>query len=338
MSCEFKIEPSTSRATINKNATSERLVIQTLLLPETPDGVNQAAKILTHGGLCAFPTETVYGLGADARNSAAVAGIFHAKGRPQFNPLIVHVASLEAAEKYGVFNEDARALAQAFWPGPLTLVVPLRADAGLSSLVTAGLGSVGLRVPAAPLAHDLLQTFQGPVAAPSANPSGKISPTTAAHVVDGLSGRIDAILDGGSCEVGLESTIVGCVAAPTLLRHGGLPKEAIEQCLGHDLADAKKGEISAPGQLLSHYAPSAPVRLNATGKLAGEVLIGFGATKDADLTLSHSGDLHEAAANLFDILHQANALNAEKIAFAPIPEVGLGQAINDRLRRAAAPR
>lgn len=248
------------------------------------------------------------------------------------------MASLKEAEKYGVFNEDARALAQAFWPGPITLVVPLRADAGLSNLVTAGLGSVGLRVPEAALAQSLLQAFQGPVAAPSANPSGKISPSAAAHVVDGLSGRIDAILDGGTCEVGLESTIVGCIAAPTLLRHGGVPKEAIEQCLGRELADAKAGEITAPGQLLSHYAPTAAVRLNATEKRAGELLVGFGDTKDADLSLSPSGDLHEAAAHLFDILHQANALNASKIAFAPIPEIGLGHAINDRLRRAAAPR
>lgn len=294
--------------------------------------------MLGHGGLCAFPTETVYGLGADARNDVAVAGIFAAKGRPQFNPLIVHVANMAEAEKLGVFNADARALAQAFWPGPLTLVVPLRPDSGLSDLVTAGLGSVGIRVPAGEVAAALLRAFGGPVAAPSANPSGKISPSTAAHVLDGLDGHIEAVLDGGPCRVGLESTIIGCVDAPAFLRAGGLAKEEVEACLGHALAAATKGEISAPGQLLSHYAPKAPVRLNATTKKAGEILIGFGATEGADFTLSASGDLREAAANLFSVLHQANAKNAASIAFAPIPETGLGQAINDRLKRAAAPR
>jgi L-threonylcarbamoyladenylate synthase len=308
------------------------------LIQNTPTGITQAAAVLTNGGLCAFPTETVYGLGADARNDAAVAGIFEAKGRPQFNPLIVHVASFEEAEKLGVFNSEARALAQAFWPGPLTIVVPLRPHSGLSALVTAGLGSVGLRVPAGGNAAALLREFGGPIAAPSANPSGKISPSSAAHVLDGLSGQIEAILDGGPCRVGLESTIVGCVETATFLRAGGLPKEEIEASLGHPLASAVEGKISAPGQLLSHYAPNAPVRLNATTKKVGEFLIGFGNTEGADLTLSQNGDLREAAANLFTVLHQANAKNATAIAIAPIPETGLGRAINDRIKRAAAPR
>ncbi|WP_380058740.1 L-threonylcarbamoyladenylate synthase [Falsihalocynthiibacter sp. SS001] len=312
--------------------------MQTVLIPSSQDGITQAANILAEGGLCAFPTETVYGLGADARNDSAVANIFAAKGRPQFNPLIVHVASLEHAEKYGEFDTNARALAQAFWPGPLTIVVPLRANSGLSDLVTAGLGSVGLRVPATPLAQNLLHQFDGPIAAPSANPSGKISPTTADHVVDGLWGKIDGIVNGGPCDVGLESTIVGCTAAPTLLRAGGLPTEALEACLSQLLAAPINGEITAPGQLLSHYAPNAPVRLNATAKREGEVFIGFGAIEGADLNLSPSGDLHEAATNLFRILHEANAMNADTICVAPIPEIGLGVAINDRLRRAAAPR
>lgn len=314
------------------------LKIQTAHLIDTQDGIAQAAKVLADGGLCAFPTETVYGLGADARDGLSVARIFEAKGRPQFNPLIVHVASVEDAQKYGIFNNSALALAQAFWPGPLTLVVPLRNDSGLSELVTAGLNSVGLRVPAATLAQNLLTMFDGPIAAPSANPSGKISPTIAQHVTDDLSGKIDAIIDGGACEVGLESTIVGCVTRPTLLRPGGLPVEIIEQCLDQTLERPNTGEISAPGQLLSHYAPNAPVRLEATEKFDREVLIGFGPTENADLSLSESGDLHDAAANLFQILHQANDLNASRIAVAPIPETGLGVAINDRLRRAAAPR
>lgn len=312
--------------------------IKTAHLLDTQEGVEFAAKVLAEGGRCAFPTETVYGLGADARNNSAVAGIFEAKGRPQFNPLIVHVASLTEAQKYGVFNESALALAQAFWPGPLTIVVPLRANSELSPLVTAGLPSVGLRVPAAPLAQKLLAAFDGPIAAPSANPSGKISPTTAAHVSDGLTGKIEAIIDGGSCDVGLESTIVGCVAEPTLLRPGGLPSDIIEQCLNGRLDQPSTDEITSPGQLLSHYAPKAPVRLEVTQKKKGEVLIGFGPTKNADLSLSESGNLREAAANLFQILHQANDLNADGIAIAPVPETGLGVAINDRLRRAAAPR
>lgn len=315
--------------------------VTTTLLKANSAGLNSAAQTLRGGGLVAFPTETVYGLGADARNGRAVAQIFEAKGRPAFNPLIIHVATLEMAAEIAVFNEAASRLAAAFWPGPLTLVLPLHPDAGLSSLVTAGLNSVGIRLPEHPVAQQLLTTFNGPVAAPSANRSGKISPTTAAHVADGLSGRIDTILDAGACDVGLESTIIGFDPIPTLLRAGGLPAEAVEACLGAPLASHTPSETpntpSAPGQLSSHYAPTAQVRLNATSKNAGELMLGFGPNPDADLNLSPSGDLSEAAANLFQHLHELDAKNAP-IAVAPIPEKGLGTAINDRLARAAAPR
>lgn len=297
------------------------------------DGIAQAAAILARGGLVAVPTETVYGLGADARNGDAVARVFAAKERPTFNPLIVHVPSLEAAQRYGRFDADARALADAFWPGPLTIVVPLAEGHGLSALVTAGLDTVALRVPANPVAQALLTTFDGPVAAPSANPSGRISPTTADHVLNGLSGRIDAVLDAGPCSVGVESTIVG--GAPlALLRHGGVAQERIEAITG-PLAAAGPA-ITAPGQLASHYAPRASVRLNANHAQMGEVLLGFGPMQ-SDLNLSLEGDLIEAAAHLFEYLHILDA-RGHPIAVAPIPNIGLGRAINDRLKRAAAPR
>ncbi|MDX5349118.1 MAG: threonylcarbamoyl-AMP synthase [Paracoccaceae bacterium] len=303
-------------------------------------GIARAARLLAEGELVAFPTETVYGLGGDARSDRAVAGIYAAKGRPSFNPLIVHLPDLAAVDRYARVGPKARALAQAFWPGPLTLVLPLRDGAGLSPLVTAGLPTVAIRVPAHPLAQRLLRAFGGPVAAPSANPSGRVSPTRADHVLDGLSGRIAAVLDGGPCAVGLESTIVLADPDPVLLRPGGVPVEAMAAVLGQPLAtggDAQKP--SAPGQLASHYAPEAGVRLNATTAAPGEVLVGFGPVKGA-LTLSDSGDLVEAAARLFDILRQADRLAGPggRIAFAPVPQTGLGLAINDRLRRAAAPR
>ena len=303
-------------------------------------GIARAARLLAEGELVAFPTETVYGLGGDARSDRAVAGIYAAKGRPSFNPLIVHLPDLAAVARYAQVGPKARALAQAFWPGPLTLVLPLRADAGLSNLVTAGLPTVAIRVPAHPLAHRLLRAFGGPVAAPSANPSGRVSPTRAEHVLDGLSGRIAAVLDGGPCAVGLESTIVLADPEPMLLRPGGVPVEALEAALGQPLSsggDAHKP--TAPGQLASHYAPEAGVRLNAIQAQPGEVLVGFGPVKGA-LSLSESGDLIEAAARLFDTLRQADRLAGPggRIAFAPVPETGLGLAINDRLRRAAAPR
>lgn len=305
-------------------------------LGRDPDSLNRASDLLAQGRLVAFPTETVYGLGADARNGEAVAAIYEAKGRPSFNPLIVHVASAEAARRYANWPEVAERLAAEFWPGPLTLVLPLRADSGLSPLVTAGLDSVAIRVPAGELAQELLTAFDGPVAAPSANPSGKISPTTAQHVIAGLDGKIAAVMDGGACTVGLESTIIGLTGAPTLLRDGGLPREAIEAVLGASLA-AHGGGIAAPGQMASHYAPSAALRLNAQAWQSGEVRLGFG-PMECELNLSASGDLMEAAANLFGHLHLLDAMEGDKIAVAPVPETGLGRAINDRLRRAAAPR
>ncbi len=309
----------------------------TQILPPDPDGLRATAGLLREGALVAFPTETVYGLGADARNNNAVAGIFAAKDRPQFNPLIVHLADADLAQEYVEWNDHAALLAAAFWPGPLSLVLPLQANHGLSTLVTAGLETVALRVPAQPTARALLGAFAGPVAAPSANPSGRISPTTAAHVSAGLNGRIAAILDDGACDVGLESTIIGLTdATPTLLRAGGLPGEAIEAALGHPLALPKGDTITAPGQMTSHYAPHAAVRLNVTTPLAADLYLGFG-KMTCTLNLSPTGNLREAAANLFDHLHQLDAQN-RPIAVAPIPNHGLGRAINDRLHRAAAPR
>tara|TARA_R110002051_G_scaffold1008_12_gene5054 strand:- start:9938 stop:10867 length:930 start_codon:yes stop_codon:yes gene_type:complete len=308
------------------------------MLKNSASGIGRAAEILRAGGLVAFPTETVYGLGADARNDHAVAAIYEAKGRPSFNPLIVHLPDMAAVARYCEINETARKLAHAFWPGALTLVLPLREDAGISHLVTAGLPTLGVRVPQHPVASALLIAFEGPVAAPSANPSGRISPTTAAHVATGLAGKIDAILDGGDCMVGLESTIVDCTGAPAILRAGGVPVGAIATCLGqallqsHDPATPK-----SPGQLLSHYAPRGHLRLNARHADAHETWLGFGPV-DADLNLSPRGDVTEAAANLFKMLHQLDDMEAKHIAVSPIPDTGLGQAINDRLKRAAAPR
>lgn len=303
-----------------------------------PAGLAQAAQVLAAGGLVAFPTETVYGLGVDARNSDAVARLYAAKGRPSFNPLIVHVASLDEAERYVDFDNIARDLAAAFWPGALTLVLPLRPNAGISPLVTAGLETLAIRVPDHPVAAGLMHAFNGPIAAPSANPSGQVSPTKAAHVAEQMTGRIEGIVDGGDCTVGLESTIVATQPVPTLLRAGGLPCEAIEAALGGELAHAgETAAPSSPGQLASHYAPKGSVRLSADTVVDGEVLLGFGPV-EAKVNLSPSGDLVEAAARLFDALHQLNALGAERIAVSPIPDHGLGRAINDRLRRAAAPR
>lgn len=307
------------------------------LKPEAA-GIARAAALLGAGELVAFPTETVYGLGADARNGVAVAKVYEAKGRPSFNPLIAHVASISAAQRYVEWTETAEKLARAFWPGPLSLVLPLKDGHGISQLVTAGLSTLALRVPAHPSAQALLEALDGPVAAPSANPSGRISPTTAAHVLSGLDGRIAAVLDDGACDVGLESTIVGLAGAhPLLLRPGGLAAEQIEAVLGCPLVMRDAADpLTAPGQLLSHYAPVSPVRLNAAAPQGEELLLGFGAM-DCDLNLSEAGDLAEAAANLFGHLHKLDAL-ARPIAVAPVPGHGLGQAINDRLQRAAAGR
>ncbi|MEH6738322.1 MAG: L-threonylcarbamoyladenylate synthase [Sulfitobacter sp.] len=306
------------------------------LTPNSAD-LEHAADLLRQGALVSFPTETVYGLGADARQGEAVAGIYKAKGRPSFNPLIIHLADTAAAKNYVEWSDSAETLAQAFWPGPLTLVLPLRADHDLSPLVTAGLPTVAVRVPAHPTAQALLTHFTGPVAAPSANPSGRISPTTADHVIAGLEGRIAAVVDDGQCTVGLESTIIGFDnGTPVLLRAGGLPTEEIETVLGQSLAHPQNTKITAPGQLTSHYAPRGAVRLNATAAHDGELMLGFGKVSGI-LTLSADGDLTEAAANLFGHLHQLDAMGGA-IAVAPIPMQGLGCAINDRLNRAAAPR
>ncbi len=300
------------------------------------NGIERAVHLLQGSGLIAFATETVYGLGGDARDDLAVARIFDAKGRPRFNPLIVHVADMASAERYAVFDATARNLAATFWPGPLTLVLALRPDAGLSPLVTADLQSVAIRIPAHPAALALLRAFDGPLAAPSANPSGRISPTRAEHVATGLSGRIAGILDGGPCTVGVESTILGLVGRPELLRAGGIAAEDIEAHLGQKLSAPHPQHITAPGQMASHYAPNAVLRLNVTAARENEVLIGFGAVA-GDITLSREGDLIEAAANLFHILRAADSM-ADQIAIAPIPDHGIGRAINDRLSRAAAPR
>lgn len=303
------------------------------------DGLARASAVLRRGGLVAMPTETVYGLGGDASNDRAVAAIYEAKGRPSFNPLIVHVAMVEQADRLVEFSVMARHLADVFWPGPLTMVLPLRAGAPVSPLVTAGLSTLAVRVPAHPVARALLTAFGGGVAAPSANPSGRVSATTAAHVISGLNGRIDAVLDGGDCAVGIESTILGFVGdRAVILREGGVPAEALAEVLGYvPVARAESDAITAPGQLLSHYAPRGRVRLNVTQPVEGETLLGFGPV-DCDLNLSPSGDLIEAAANLFRHFHTLDEMGADRIAVSPVPETGLGAAINDRLRRAAAPR
>lgn len=316
----------------------ERCVTMTEVLAPTPDGLARAAAILRAGGLVSFPTETVYGLGADATNDAAVAAIYAAKGRPDFNPLIVHVEGEAAARRFGLLDRRAEKLSRQFWPGPLTLVLPLAEGHGLARRVTAGLGTVGLRVPAHRVARGLLAAAALPLAAPSANPSGLMSPTTAAHVLEGLGGRIDAVIDGGPCAVGVESTIVGLDGAARLLRPGGVPVEALARALMAPLAEPGAA-VTAPGMLASHYAPAARLRLDAERPRLDEVFLGFGPGGGA-LNLSDSGNVVEAAARLFALLRQADALAGPGgvIAVAPVPETGLGRAINDRLRRAAAPR
>ena len=299
--------------------------------------VTPFAAILRDGGIAAFPTETVYGLGADATNSDAVLKIYETKGRPRFNPLIVHVADLAMAERYVSFSPMARKLAEAFWPGPLTLVLPMQPDAELSDIVTAGLGTVAVRVPDHPLALELIRETGRPLAAPSANPSGKLSPTRADQVVRGFRGTVP-VLDGGPCRAGVESTILAVDGDEVVqLRAGALAREVIEAVVGRPVAVAKAGgKVQAPGMLASHYAPEASLRLNADAPHDGEAYLGFGA-RDGTLNLSPSGDLHEAARNLFAMLHELDE-TADRIAVAPIPHHGLGEAINDRLQRAAAPR
>jgi L-threonylcarbamoyladenylate synthase len=303
--------------------------------------IAQAARIIRAGGLVAFPTETVYGLGADATQGQAVARIFEAKGRPRFNPLIVHVADCEAALGLAVFCEKALALARHFWPGPLSLVLPLSQHPAhrISELVTAGLDTVAIRVPAHPVASELLTAACVPIAAPSANKSGRVSPTRAEHVEEDLDGEVDMILDGGSADAGLESTIVTLAPEPTLLRPGAIAREDIEAVLDCRLADCRQGKVQSPGQLLSHYAPRAALRLNAVAAFPGEALLGLGPlAPETALNLSRTGDLREAAANLFAYLRALDAQQPSGIAVMPIPDGGLGEAINDRLRRASAPK
>lgn len=303
------------------------------ILPYGEAAIAEAAAIIATGGCVATPTETVYGLAADATNAEAVAGIYAAKGRPSFNPLIVHVADRRAAEAIAMFDRDARALADAFWPGPLTLVLPLRPDAPIAGLVTAGLATVAIRVPQHRAMQALLAATGKPLAAPSANASGSISPTRAAHVAASLAGRIPLIIDDGATSGGIESTIVAVGPQPRLLRPGPVSAAEIEREIGRWLGGAGEA-IEAPGQLASHYAPHKPLRLNATEPRDGEWLIGFG-TVAGDDTLSATADLTEAAARLFDALHRADASDRKAIAVAPVPDDGIGIAINDRLKRAA---
>jgi L-threonylcarbamoyladenylate synthase len=313
--------------------------------------IAEAVRGLAAGGLVAFPTETVYGLGADATDAVAVARLYAAKGRPAFNPLICHVANAAAARVLAHLDADAERLAAAFWPGPLTLVLPKASNGPVAELATAGLDSIAVRVPCHVVAQKILQKFGKPIVAPSANRSGHVSPTTAAHVFADLRGRVDLIVDGGATPVGVESTIVACLGEPMLLRPGGVPSAAIERALGRPLArpavEAASSDYAplAPGMLASHYAPRTPLRLDAFGVAPGEALLTFGPKPMPGaeravraLNLSARGDLIEAAANLFAHLRALDAAGASGIAAMPVPREDLGEAINDRLARAAAPR
>jgi L-threonylcarbamoyladenylate synthase len=315
---------------------------QMTLLPATPEAIARAAALLRAGRLVAFPTETVYGLGGDATNERAVADIFAAKGRPRFNPLIVHVPGLAEAETLAVFNVPARRAAARFWPGPLSLVLRRRADSGLSLLASAGLDTVAIRAPAHPVAHALLRETGLPIAAPSANRSGRISPTEAVHVAEELGDDVALILDGGRTPVGLESTVLDLSGeAPALLRPGAVSLERLTEVLG-PVEASEPARVRSPGMLASHYAPTLPLRLGATDASAGEALLAFGPDAPQGfaetLWLSRSSDLTEAAANLFAMLRRLDRPCFSGIAVMPIPERDLGRAINDRLRRAAAPR
>ena len=325
--------------------------LKTSVLPANEAAVAAAARSLREGGLVAFPTETVYGLGADATNAAAIARLYQAKGRPAFNPLIAHVGDLAAAREIGRFDASAMRLAEAFWPGPLTLVLPKTDSCAVADLATAGLDTVAIRIPAHPVARDILRVFGRPVVAPSANLSGHVSPTTAAHVQSDLEGRIDLIVDGGAVAVGVESTIVGIFDEPMLLRPGGLSRADVERILGRALkqppedAESDSGQPLAPGMLASHYAPRTRVRLGAIRVEPGEALLAFGSdavsgidAAAAVMNLSLRGDLAEAAANLFGYLRALDSKATQTIAVMPIPNDGLGEAINDRLRRAAVGR
>lgn len=318
----------------------------TRLMKASPEAIAAAAQCLRAGGLVAMPTETVYGLAADATSDKAVAAIYAAKERPAINPLIAHVLDIEAAREHAVFSPEAERLARAFWPGPLTLVLPVASTSGISLLARAGLDSAAVRSPLHETARALIEAAGVPLAAPSANRSGRVSPTTAAHVAADLDGRVDWILDGGPCRHGLESTIVACLSCrPQLLRPGAIAREAIESVFGVSLASPSAASTApnAPGQLASHYAPKAELRLGAASVSADEAALDFGGALEdgspsARLDLSPTGDLVEAASHLFSYLRALDASGAARIAVAPIPAHGLGAAINDRLRRAAAPR
>jgi L-threonylcarbamoyladenylate synthase len=326
--------------------------LSTRVMTAGPDAVAAAARCLAAGGLVAFATETVYGLGADTQNGMAVAKLYDAKGRPAFNPLIAHIPDVPAARALARFDAAAERLAAAFWPGPLTLVLPQAQVCSVAALATAGLASIAVRAPDHPVAQQILRAFGRAVVAPSANRSGHVSPTTAQHVLADLRGRIDLIVDGGPAPVGLESTIVSCLGEPMLLRPGGVPRAEIERVLGQTLAEGthtvhvEEGVTpTAPGQLASHYAPRSRLRLDVTSVVPGEALLTFGSAspEGADraagvLNLSSHGDLVEAAANLFSHLRALDSVGATAIAVMPVPHDGLGEAINDRLRRAAAPR
>jgi L-threonylcarbamoyladenylate synthase len=338
----MKLDPPMRQDDLPNTATKTRFLAADLA------GIGEAAALLRAGRLVAFPTETVYGLGADATNPAAVARIYAAKGRPSFNPLIAHVADIAAALELAEFDTVAKRLATAFWPGPLTLVLPVREAGGVCDLARAGLASIAIRVPDHPVAQALLRAADRPIAAPSANRSGHISPSAAAHVADDLSGEIDAILDGGPVAIGVESTILACLDGQvTMLRPGGLPREAIERALGQKLAEATLDDSAAPlapGRLSSHYAPNATIRLNATEIAPDEACLAFGpvlppgADARFTLNLSAAGQIAEAAANLYAHLRTLDRLSRAKIAIMPLPTRGLGEAISDRLQRAAAKR
>jgi len=343
---------------------SKMPAIATLVARASPATIERARSALSAGRLVAFPTETVYGLGADAANDRAVAKLYAAKERPSFNPLIAHVADLAAARRLARFDAEALKLAAAFWPGPLTLVLPRLGGCPVGQLATSGLDTIAVRAPNHPVARDILAAFGKPVVAPSANRSGRVSPTSAKHVQADLAGRIDLIVDGGASPLGLESTIVACRGRTVLLRPGAIPREIIERFLGHDIAIATPSLPSpacgggqggggtdggrppvAPGMLVSHYAPRAHLRMNATTVAPGEGLLAFGAALPQDagnarmtLNLSAGGELVEAAANLFNYLRELDGADVDSIAVVPIPGEGLGEAINDRLRHAAAPR
>lgn len=318
---------------------SEKLMTEIHKLDDK--GISKAAKLLLRGDVVAFPTETVYGLGADATDDLAVAKIYEAKGRPSFNPLIIHLPNIKAIERYAILPDIGMKLADTFWPGAMTLVLKRKPNCKLSKLVSAGLDTIAVRIPAHAGARDLLRVVDRPIAAPSANASGKLSPSTAEHVQQSLEGRVKLILDGGACPVGLESTIIDVSTDnPALLRPGGLSAEAIEVILGKTLLRAVSDDHApkSPGMLSSHYAPDSKIRLNVDEPTNDETLLGFGDVKDASFNLSPKGDLVEAAANLFKMLHDIDEVSSGKIAISPIPNQGLGLAINDRLNRAAAPR